>query len=145
MYPIPSHRVDIGKKHRNGNKNTSDPLYPAAFDNAAIISVGSVDRHGEKASSSNFGDWVDVSAPGVAIYSTYLNNQYRYMSGTSMATPVVSGIAALIWSLNPNPTNLQVKDMILNSVDYLDSLIGMVLTGGQINADNALLQAMGSK
>jgi subtilisin family serine protease len=128
-----------------GNKNTSDPSYPAAFDNAAIISVGSVDRHGKKAFSSNYGDWLDVSAPGVAIYSTYPNNQYRYMSGTSMATPVVSGIAALIWSLNPDQTNLQVKDLILNSVDYLESLIGKVFTGGRVNANNALIHAMGSK
>ncbi len=67
------------------------------------------------------------------------------MSGTSMATPVISGIAALIWSLNPDPTNLKVKDIILNSVDYLDSLIGIVLTGGQVNANNALTYAMGSK
>ena len=128
-----------------GNKNTSDPSYPAAFDNAAIISVGSVDRHGKKAFSSNYGDWLDVSAPGVAIYSTYPNNQYRYMSGTSMATPVISGIAALIWSLNPDPTNLKVKDIILNSVDYLDSLIGKVFTAGRVNANNALIHAMGSK
>ena len=125
-----------------GNQNSDAPFYPAAFDHAAIISVGSVDRHGQKAFNSNYGGWVDVGAPGVAILSTYPNNQYRYMSGTSMATPVVSGIAALIWSLNPNPTNLQVKDMILNSVDYLDSLVGAVLTNGQVNAYNALLQAM---
>ena len=127
----------------SGNQNTDAPAYPAAFDNPAIISVGSVDRDGNRAFTSNYGDWVDISAPGVAIYSTYPNNQYRYMSGTSMATPVVSGIAALIWSLNPNPTNLQVKDMILNSVDYLDSLTGVVLANGQVNANNALLQAMG--
>ena len=128
-----------------GNNNSSAPFYPAAFDNTAIISVGSVDRYGKKAFSSNYGDWMDVSAPGVAIYSTYPNNQYRYMSGTSMATPFVSGIAALIWSVNPNPTNLQVKDIILNSVDYLESLIGKVLTGGRVNANNALIHAMGSK
>jgi subtilisin family serine protease len=107
--------------------------------------VGSVGRHGKKAFSSNYGDWLDVSAPGVAIYSTYPNNQYRYMSGTSMATPVVSGIAALIWSLNPDQTNLQVKDLILNSVDCLESLIGKVFTGGRVNANNALIHAMGSK
>ena len=129
----------------SGNQNTDAPAYPAAFDNPAIISVGSVDRNGNKAFNSNYGSWVDVCAPGVAIYSTYPNNQYRFMSGTSMATPVVSGIAALIWSLNPNPTNLQVKDIILNSVDYLDSLVGMVLTGGQVNANNALAEAMGAK
>ena len=129
----------------SGNQNTDAPAYPAAFDNPAIISVGSVDRNGNKAFNSNYGSWVDVCAPGVAIYSTYPNNQYRFMSGTSMATPVVSGIAALIWSLNPNPTNLQVKDIILNSVDYLDSLVGMVLTGGQVNANNALAESMGAK
>ena len=71
-------------------------------------------------------------------------NEYDYKSGTSMAAPVVSGIAGLIWSSNPNLTHLEVKDIILNSVDELGALDGKVLAGGRVNAHNALLLAVES-
>lgn len=70
---------------------------------------------------------------------TFTGNEYDYKSGTSMSAPVVAGIAGLIWSLNPNLSHLQVKDIILNSVDPLDSLDGKVSTGGRVNAYEALL------
>jgi subtilisin family serine protease len=68
-------------------------------------------------------------------------NEYGYKSGTSMAAPVVSGIAGLIWSYKPSLTHLEVKRIILNSVDALPSLSGKVLTGGRVNAHKALLAA----
>lgn len=66
-------------------------------------------------------------------------DEYDYMSGTSMAAPVVSGIAGLVWSYNPDLNHLEVKNAILNSVDNLSSLKGKVLTDGRANAYNALL------
>jgi len=66
-------------------------------------------------------------------------NEYGYKSGTSMAAPVVSGIAGLIWSYQPNLSHLEVKDAILNSVDKIESLNGKILTGGRVNAYKALL------
>ncbi|MDA3898362.1 MAG: S8 family serine peptidase [Desulfobacteraceae bacterium] len=65
-------------------------------------------------------------------------SEYGFKSGTSMAAPVVTGVAGLVWSYNPSLTHLEVKDIILNSVDPLDSLTGKTLTGGRINAAKAL-------
>ena len=119
-----------------GNQNNNAPFYPAASDIDAIIAVGATGKDGNKAYMSNFGDWVDVSAPGVSIYSTYLNNQYAFQTGTSMATAVVSGIAGLIWSWNHNLTNYEVKNAIVNSADKPESQIGAL---PKINAYKALL------
>jgi len=80
---------------------------------------------------------VDVGAPGVNIYST-LPGSYGYLSGTSMASPYVSGLAGLIKTLHPELTNLQLKATIMNNVDYQNSLGEKMLTGGRINAYQAL-------
>ncbi len=98
-----------------GNSASTDKLYPAAL--PEVISVGAVDYVGDKASFSNYGDWIDIVAPGVGIYSTLPNNLYGTKKGTSMAAPFVSGVAALIkaknkiGSLSPS----QIKARILNS------------------------------
>lgn len=122
-----------------GNQNTSTPFYPAASDNDAIIAIGATGKDGNKAHMANFGDWVDVSAPGVSIYSTYLNNQYAFQTGTSMAAAVVSGIAGLIWSWNHDLINLEVKNAIINSADNPESLRGALPRVNRVNAYKALL------
>ena len=103
---------------------------------------------------SNYGQKsVDVFAPGSYIYSTAPGNKYIYLSGTSMATPVVAGVAALVWSYYPNLTALQLKDILLKSSDkefrnnkvlFPGSKTKMIkfkklsLTGGIVNAYDAL-------
>ena len=123
----------------SGNQNSSTPFYPAASDNDAIIAVGATSKDGHKAHMSNFGDWVDVSAPGVSMNSTYLNNQYAFQTGTSMAAAVVSGIAGLIWSWNHDLTNYEVKNAIINSADKPESLKGTLPIVSRVNAYKALL------
>ena len=98
-----------------------------------VIAVGAVGKNGRRASFSNYGDWVDVSAPGQSICSTVPNNQYSYLSGTSMACPHVSGVAALIVSYSGGPgfTNAQLKEKLLSTTNYkvtppADSIGGMV-------------------
>ncbi|WP_213999979.1 S8 family serine peptidase [Arsukibacterium sp.] len=85
-----------------GNSGNQSPLYPAAYDLANIISVAAHDQQQTKASFSNYGrDWVDVTAPGVAILTTDLADSYRAVAGTSMAAPVVTGLVALVKAAEP--------------------------------------------
>ena len=72
---------------------------------------------------------------------TINNYSYAYESGASMATPHVSGVAGLIFSLNPSLSNLQAKEIILNTVDFKPSMSGRILTGGRLNAYNAVLKS----
>jgi subtilisin family serine protease len=115
------------------------PMYPAAYSSANIISVAATDSRDLKASFSNYGvTSVDVAAPGVSIYSTLKGGSYGSMSGTSMATPHVAGLAGLLKAGNPALSNLEIKNLILSNCDVLPSLQGKVLTSGRINAYKAL-------
>lgn len=128
----------------NGGKNIEEiPIYPAAFDIAHSITVAATDASDNLASFSNYGSsHVDIAAPGVTIASTYPGNRYAYMSGTSMATPFVSGVAALIRSANPALTNTETCSILLDTVDRLPALQGMISTGGRLNAYQAVSQAV---
>ncbi|MDS0528039.1 S8 family serine peptidase [Clostridium sp. SHJSY1] len=122
-----------------GTDNDSAGTYPASFNLPNIISVASVDNRGSLSSFSNYGaSSVDVAAPGEDIYSTEPYNTYGYESGTSMATPHVSGIAALLLSVNPSNTTANIKDSITKSVVKLSNLNGKVATGGMVNAYEAI-------
>ncbi|MBF0442899.1 MAG: S8 family serine peptidase, partial [Oligoflexales bacterium] len=109
--------------------------YPSGYEMENIISVAATDHNDKLADYSNFGvKTVDVAAPGSDIYSTVLNDAYETMSGTSMATPHVAGLAALIKAKYPNATYIDIKNRILNNVDIISDLQGRILTGGRINA-----------
>jgi thermitase len=93
-----------------GNDNTNQPSFPAAY--PGVIGVAAVDAHGNRAAFSNYGDYIDVAAPGVDIPSTYFQGQYAALSGTSMAAPHVTALAALIRSVKPDLKNTEVADII---------------------------------
>ena len=93
-----------------GNGGNSSMSYPASYD--AVVSVAAVDSRENKASFSQYNSQVEIAAPGVAVNSTWNNNGYKSISGTSMATPHVSGVAALVWSHFPNCTNQQIRDAL---------------------------------
>ena len=100
-----------------------------------------MDRTDSLASFSNYGvKTVHVAAPGRDILSTWLNDDYREASGTSMAAPQVSGVAALILAAEPKLSVEKLRERILKSVDKIDSLNGKVASGGRINAAKALGQ-----
>jgi len=90
-----------------GNGGNSSMSYPASYD--AVVSVAAVDSAGNKASFSQYNSQVEIAAPGVNVNSTWNNGGYRSISGTSMATPHVSGVAALVWSHYPQCSNNQIR------------------------------------
>jgi hypothetical protein len=119
--------------------NDAAAQYPASYSAVNVISVAATDKNDNLASFSDYGaTTVDLAAPGVSIYSTLPNNRYGTYSGTSMATPLVSGVAALCWAYDCNATVAEVKNAILNGVDKISSLSGKVLSGGRLNAYNTL-------
>lgn len=121
-----------------GDDNDATPFYPSSYDNANVISVAATDDADALAGFSNYGDRsVDLGAPGVGILST-VPGGYAAYSGTSMATPHVTGVAALIKGQNPGMDARQLRDAILESVDEVPSLAGRSATGGRLDASRAL-------
>jgi thermitase len=126
-----------------GNNSSSSPFYPAYYSN--VIAVAATTDVNTLASFSDYGDWVDVSAPGISIYST-IPGGYGYMSGTSMASPYVAGLAALLFA-NMSDTNGdgvlndEVRSQIQNTADN----IGVAGIGsGRIDAYRAVTQTPGA-
>lgn len=124
-----------------GNQFSNKKHYPAAYKN--VIAVAATDRNDYKAYFSNYGGWVDVAAPGVDIMSTILDNQYVNISGTSMACPMVAGLAGLILSKNDSLSPDQVKTILKYSVDRLYPL-EFPIPRGRVNARKALMVGTGS-
>jgi thermitase len=123
----------------DGSSNDKRPHYPSNYDLPNVISVAATDKNDQLASFSNFGTkTVHIAAPGKEILSTWLGDQYREASGTSMATPYVSGVAALVLAVEPDLTVAKLRERLLKSVDKLDSLNGKVESGGRLNAAKAL-------
>ena len=119
--------------------NDKRPHYPSNYDLPNVISVAATDRNDVLTSFSNYGvKTVHIAAPGKDILSTWLGNDYREASGTSMAAPQVAGIAGLILASEPNMSVEKLRERILKSVDKIDSLNGKVENGGRINAAKAL-------
>ena len=124
----------------SGNASTDNdrsPHYPSSYNN--VLSVAALDRNDQLASFSNFGvKSVQIAAPGKDILSTWLGNDYEEHSGTSMATPVVAGVAALVVANEPRISVGDLQKKLLASVDKLNSLKGKVASGGRINAAKAV-------
>jgi parallel beta-helix repeat protein len=122
-----------------GNDASDYKSYPAAYDE--VVAVTATAPSDIPALFTNYGDWVEVAAPGVSINSTYLNGNYIKLSGTSMAAPHVSGVAALIWSQFPNMTRDQVRSQLCHTADDLGSPGFDEYYGyGRINARKAVGQ-----
>ena len=121
----------------NGTNNDTTAFYPANYDVPNVVSVAATDSNDGLASFSNYGQTtVDLGAPGVNILST-VRNGYASYSGTSMATPHVSGAAALLLSACTLDT-AALRAAIVDNVDIVSSLIGKSVTGGRLNVLNAL-------
>jgi subtilisin family serine protease len=118
--------------------NDTTPRYPCSYARPNMICVAASDQKDKLWSSANYGpNTVHLAAPGVNIYSTLRASNFAYVSGGSMASPQVAGTAALILSLGYQSVS-NLKSMILNSVDVLPSLSGLVGTGGRLNVCKAV-------
>lgn len=121
-----------------GVDTDSAPFYPSSFAIPAVISVASTTNTDERSSFSNYGlVSVDLGAPGSSIYSTYPGG-YATFNGTSMATPHVSGAAALLWSAAPQATAQQIKQLLMQEGDAIAALNGNTVSGRRLNVNNAL-------
>lgn len=115
-----------------------NPVYPASLGYDNVISVANLDMNGNLHQSSNFGTTVDVAAPGTFILSTLPGDKYGFLTGTSVSTPMVTAVAAMIKSACPFLENNVIKNLIINSCDKRNSLTGKVKSDGSIDAYRAI-------
>jgi subtilisin family serine protease len=134
----------VASAGNSSSNNDNSPSYPGSYDLENIIAVAATDKNDNMSGFSNYGATkVDLGAPGSSILSTVPGPSYASYSGTSMASPHVAGVAALVLAEDPNLSYEEVKKIILENVDPISALNGKTLTGGRLNAYNAL-SAMGS-
>ncbi len=125
------------------NDNDLKPSYPDSYPNKNILSIAATDENNDLTTYSNFGaKRVHLAAPGGTpekpLYSSYKKNprkaEYVGLMGTSMAAPLVAGVAAQVWSANPNLTNLQVRQILLETGHASEKLAGRIQTGKVVDA-----------
>lgn len=117
------------------------PIYPASYFLPNVITVSNLSFDGTRYESSNFGNTVDLFAPGTYILSTLPDNSFGFYTGTSMAAPFTSAVAAMIMSSYKNLTVYQIKEIIKNSVVVDDRLRSYCISSGRLNAYNAITLA----
>jgi subtilisin family serine protease len=133
--------VFVNAAGNDGVNNDVVPTYPAAYHTPNMLVVAAIDQSGQLASFSNFGpQTVDLAAPGVDILSTYPRKfgSYAYLSGTSMATPFVSGVVSLLASLHPDWTAEQLVQRVVATTKPLPGLAGRSVSGGMVDAAQAI-------
>jgi len=126
-----------------GNESETASHYPASYD--GVISVAVTDIADFAADFTNYGPWVDISAPGVDIFSTLPQNHYGYASGTSMSCPLVAGAVALVWSRWPQLSGNQIASRLIASADPIDIRNGTwvgQLGLGRLNVYRALADTL---
>ena len=131
--------IFVAAAGNNGSNNDTTANYPSNYNFDNVVAVAATDSADGRASFSNYGaSTVDLGAPGVGILSTTPNNTYSSYSGTSMATPHVTGAIALYWGANPTQTYTQVINRLYSTVDVIPSMTGVTTTGGRLNVGRML-------
>jgi len=122
--------------------NNDDPdvrAFPASYNIPGLISVAATDNNDQLAGFSNYGaQTVELGAPGTAIRTTAVGGGYTYIDGTSFASPMVAGAVALLKTVKPNASAVEIREALFNSVDPLPSLQGRVRSGGRLNVARAI-------
>ena len=128
-----------GRREQRGEQRQRSPFYPASYNSDVIASIAATDHNDARSSFSNYGaTTVDLGAPGTSILSTIPGGGYALFNGTSMATPHVSGAAALLKAHFPSATAYGLKALLMRSVDPKASMQGITVTGGRLNVFNAV-------
>ncbi len=127
----------------SGNDNTDRPGFPAAYPEVLAVAATNPDK--SKAEYSNYGDYIDIAAPGTSIPSTYPGSRYAALSGTSMASPHVAALASLVRAVNPQLSNDEVMDVLRRTAQDLgpegkDNDFGY----GEIDVKSALQSVSGA-
>lgn len=123
----------------NGTDNDKIFHYPSGYQVENIIGVAAIDQQDQLADFSQYGKkTVHIAAPGYEIISTTPDSSYQILSGTSMATPFVSGAIGILKNKYPEKTPQQLKEKLLASVDAPNSLSNRLISGGKLNLQNAL-------
>ncbi|MGB0931295.1 MAG: S8 family serine peptidase, partial [Chitinophagales bacterium] len=134
-----AHQKGITLVAAAGNSDTDAPMYPASYEH--VISVGATTQEDERAFFSNYGTAIDVMAPGFEIWSTVAGNGYDFKNGTSMACPLVAGLAGLMLSYDANISPNDIEDCLKSSAENIDAqnsaYVGDI-GAGRINAFEAL-------
>ena len=122
--------------------NDANPHYPSSYEHESVLSIASTDSTDNMSSFSQWGATsVDMGAPGSAILSTVPGGGYASYSGTSMATPHVAGVAALVLSVSPDLTTSELKELLMSSGDANTALNGKTVAGTRLNANQALIDS----
>ena len=131
--------VFVAAAGNSGEDNDFAPIYPASYEVPHVMSIAATTSLDKLASFSNFGvGSVDLGSPGVLILSTLPNNSYGISSGTSMAAPFVSGVAALMLLETPNMLGHQIKSIIFQEADHIESLVSKISQESRLNVESAI-------
>jgi len=128
----------------SGQDISERPMYPAALNLDNMLTVANINESGKLHLSSNYSkDLVHLAAPGTRIFSTYLDNNYASLTGTSMAAPYVSAAAAMLYSRHENISYQAVKQILMNNVKRLASLVKTNKSNGSLDIGAALKSSLG--
>lgn len=131
--------IFVAAAGNDGLNNDNTSSYPSNYAVANVVAVASSDRNDNLSSFSNYGrSSVDLAAPGSSILSCRPLGRYQLLSGTSMATPHVSGAFALLWAKYPTLTTQQVIIRVLGGVERKSAFLNRMATGGRLNVANSL-------
>ncbi len=124
------------------HNNDTSPKYPAAFDSENLLVIASTTSSGSLSTFSNIGiKSVDIAAPGSNIYSTIIGNKYGMASGTSMASPNITGVAAMVLSYNPKLSATELKSLLMKTATPVAAFKAQIVSGGRVNLKAALTKA----